>query len=71
MEPITRSQYNALLNRQIPQDLDPHIIADIRYIKNILLTQEGNNYYLEYVELDMLSAQEIVEMKRRGTFVTI
>ena len=71
MEQITQSQYNSLLNRQIPPTLDPNVIADIRYIKNILLSKEGGNYYLEYVELNMLSAQEIAEMKRRGTFVTI
>ena len=71
MEQITQSQYNSLLNRQIPPTLDPNVIADIRYIKNILLSKEGGNYYLEYVELNMLTPQEIAEMKRRGTFVTI
>lgn len=71
METITQSQYNTLLNRQIPQDLEPHIIADIQYIKDILLTQEGDNFYLELIEIDALCPEEIAEIKSRGIFVTI
>ena len=71
MESITQSQYNSLLNKQIPSSLDAHIVSDIQYVKTILLTQESNNYYLEYVELNELHQEEISEISQRGHLVTI
>ena len=71
MEPITQDQFNTLLTGQIPSTLDEHVKSDIRYLKTILLTQQGNNYYLEFIELDELHQEEIDEIHGRGKLVTI
>lgn len=71
MESINQSQYNNLLNGKLDSTLPDHVISDIQYIKTILLTQEDNNYYLDYVELDELCKEEIEETKQHGTLITI
>ena len=71
METITLNQYNTLLNGTIPSDLPDYIKDDITYVKTILLCQYENEFFVEYIELNELTDEEITETKQRGTMVTI
>ena len=71
MESITQSQFNNLLAGQIDTTLASHIQSDIAYIKTILLKQQGDEFFVDFVELDELCEEEIAETKARGTLVTI
>ena len=71
MESITQTQFNNLLNSQIDPTLPSHIQSDIEYIKTILLTQHGDEFFVEFIELDELCEEEIEETKARGTLITI
>ena len=71
MESITQPQFNNLLKGQIDPTLPSHIQSDIAYIKTILLTQHGDEFFVEFIELDELCEEEIEETKARGTLVTI
>tara|TARA_Y100000589_G_C27044767_1_gene584703 strand:- start:807 stop:1025 length:219 start_codon:yes stop_codon:yes gene_type:complete len=71
MESITQTQFNNLLKGQLDSTLASHIQADINFIKTILLTQHGEEYFVEFIELSELCEEEIAETKARGTLVTI
>ena len=71
MDPITQSQFNNLLKGQIDPTLASHLQSDINFIKTILLTQQGDEFFLEMIDLSELCEEEIVETKARGTLVTI
>ena len=72
MESITKEQYNALKLGKLHPSLPPNILSDIMYIKTILLTAEGENYYVQYIELDELSEAEIVDiMSSDGDFIRL
>ena len=76
METITEIQFNNLVaspTSEIPR-LPSHIQGDISSLRkctkngkaHLLLTQHGDNFYLEYVEVDMLCPEEIAETKRHA-----
>tara|TARA_B100001175_G_C19284904_1_gene530640 strand:- start:182 stop:400 length:219 start_codon:yes stop_codon:yes gene_type:complete len=71
MESITQSQFNNLLKGQVDLTLASHVQADINFIKTILLTQQGDEYFVEFIDLSELCEEEISENKSRGTLVTI
>ena len=71
MELITQHQFNNLLKGQIDPTLPSHTQADIDFIKTILLTQQGDEYFVEFIELSELCEEEIAEIEARGTLVTI
>ncbi len=71
MNSITQSQYENLINGKVDSTLDTNIQSDIKYVKTILLTQQDNEFFVEFIELDELCEEEIEETKARGTMVTI
>ena len=71
MESITQIQFNNLLKGQIDPTLASHLQADINFIKTILLTQQGDEFFVELIELSELCDEEIAETRARGTLVTI
>tara|TARA_B100000212_G_scaffold322229_1_gene281428 strand:- start:3005 stop:3223 length:219 start_codon:yes stop_codon:yes gene_type:complete len=71
MNSITQSQYENLINGKVDSTLDTNIQSDIKYVKTILLTQQDNEFFVEFIELDELCEEEITECMNRGTMVTI
>ena len=71
MESITQTQFNNLLKGQIDPTLASHIQDDINFIKTILLTQQGDEFCVEFIDSSELCEEEIAENKSRGTLVTI
>ena len=76
MEEITEIQFNNLVTSpasEIPR-LPEHIQQDISALRDctkngkahLLITQYEDNFYLEYVEVDMLCPEEIAETKQRA-----
>ncbi len=71
MNSITQSQYENLINGKVDSTLDTNIQSDIKYVKTILLTQQDNEFFVEFIELDELCEEEITGCMNRGTMVTI
>ena len=71
MNSITQSQYENLINGKVDSTLSSNIQSDIKYVKTILLTQQDNEFFVEFIELDELCEEEITECMNRGTMVTI
>ena len=67
MDAITKEQYEALQQGKLHPSLPANILSDIMYIKTILLTNEGDNYYVQYVELDELCEAEIKDILTSGS----
>ena len=86
METITEIQFNNLVSSpttEIPR-LPSHIQDDISSLRDctkngkahLLLTQHGDDFYIEYVEVDMLCPEEIAETKQyakesNGHFIAV
>ena len=68
---ITESQYNSLINNQIPTDLPDQIMSDLKLVNTVILSKEQNNFSLEFLELDELSQEEIEEAKNYGSVVAL
>ena len=88
METITEIQFNNLISSPIAAilDLPEHIQSDIESLRkctkngkaHLLLThpQDQDQYFLEYVEVDMLCPEEIAETQQhakdnRGRLVAV
>tara|TARA_B100001059_G_scaffold230068_1_gene263684 strand:+ start:544 stop:768 length:225 start_codon:yes stop_codon:yes gene_type:complete len=67
MDAITKEQYEALQQGELHPTLPDHIKSDITYVKTILLTTEGAEYYVQYVELDELCEAEIRDIMTSGS----
>ena len=67
MDAITKEQYESLQQGELHPTLPAHIKSDITYVKTILLTTEGDNYYVQYVELDELCEAEIKDILTSGS----
>ena len=67
METLTKEQYEALQQGELHPTLPAHIKSDIAYIKTILLTNEDDNYYVQFVELDELCSAEIEDIMMSGS----
>ncbi len=68
---ITESQFNSLLNKQIPADLPSQLLSDLKLVNTVLLSKEQGKFSLEFMELDELSPEEIKEAKNYGDVVTL
>ena len=68
---ITESQFNSLLNKQIPTDLPSQLLSDLKLVNTVLLSKEQGKFSLEFMEIDILSPEEIKEAKNYGDVVTL
>jgi hypothetical protein len=75
MEQITAAQFNSLSARTLPSSLPAHLRADILHTSTVLLSYSSNEdgpiYFVECVELEELTTEEILECINRGVLANI
>jgi len=75
MEQITAAQFNSLSARTLPSSLPAHLRADILHTSTVLLSyssnEDGPTYFVECVELEELTTEEILQCINRGVLANI
>ena len=75
MEQITAAQFNSLSARTLPSSLPAHLRADILHTSTVLLSYSSNEdgpiYFVECVELEELTTEEILQCINRGVLANI
>ena len=75
MEQITAAQFNSLSARTLPSSLPAPLRADILHTSTVLLSyssnEDGPTYFVECVELEELTTEEILQCINRGVLANI